>query len=175
MQLTALLIYMNILINQPISFDFKPQRIQQSATINIDGKIENVFPLFGPIREMDWAEGWNPEILYRSSDVLAEERMIFQTQGYGEKYIWVITQYQPDKHLIEYTVSAVERIWFIRVQCKAVDEKTEATVSYTYTGLTEEGNQENERALKRMFADSLSDWEEAINYYLKTGKLFTNH
>jgi hypothetical protein len=167
---------MNILSNQHPHTDFKPERIHRSSTFSINSTIENVFPLFGPIREMEWAEGWNPEIICRSSaEILAEEHMIFQTDGHGEKFTWVITQFQPEKYLIEYTVSTPERIWFIRVQCKAAGQKTQATVSYTYAGLTEAGNQKNELALKRMFADDLKDWEEAINYYLKTGKLLTNN
>lgn len=167
---------MNILSNPQINVDFEPERITRSATFVVNGRIENVFPLFGPIREMEWAEGWNPEIMYRSSpNVLVEEHMIFQTDGHGEKYTWVITQYQPDMHRIEYTVSTTERIWFINVQCKASPEKTEVTVSYTYTGLTSEGNIKNEQALKRMFAHSLKDWEAAINYYLKTGTILTGN
>ena len=175
MKLITFLIYMNLISYQQINVDFKSERIQRSAIIVIDGKIENVFPLFGPIREMEWAEGWNPEIIYRSApDALMEEHMIFQTNGHDEKYTWTISQYRPEHHLIEYTVSTCERIWFIRVRCQEVGERTEAGVSYTYTALTENGARKNAHALKSMFAHNLKDWEEAINYYLKTGKQLTN-
>ena len=168
---------MSLATSHDVLTEFKPDRISRSATFVANGSIENVFPLFGPIRESDWTEGWKPEIIYRSGDVLVEEHMIFQTNGHaGEgKYTWVITQYQPEKYLIEYTVTTLERIWFIRVVCKSNNEKTEVTVSYTYTGLTETGNQKNEQALKRMFSHNLKDWEEAINYYLKTGTQLTNN
>jgi hypothetical protein len=174
-KLLPVLFCVTMLSNQLMDMETKPVRIKRSAALTVQGKIENVFPLFGPIREKEWAEGWEPEILYRSGDVLVEEHMIFQTNGQaGEgKYLWTITQYQPKIHLIEYTVSTQERIWFIRVQCEPVQETTAVTVSYTYTGLTEAGNRQNEQALKRMFAHDLKDWEEAINYYLKTGKQLT--
>src|SRR5688572_21636122 len=128
---------MSMLSNHQIDVDSKPHRIKRSAVLAIRGSIENVFPLFGPIREMEWAEGWEPEILYRSEDVLVEEHMIFQTNGHAEegKYRWVVSQYQPEMYRIEYTVSTQERIWFIRVQCKSVQETTAVTVSYSYTGL----------------------------------------
>ena len=177
MNLLLFLTFM-ILSQQEITIDFKPERISRSATITVHEMIEKTFPLFGPIREKEWAEGWNPAILYRTNpNTLVEEYMIFQTEGQaGEgKYTWVITQYQPDNYLIEYTVSTQERIWFIRVQCTAANENTKVNVIYTYTGLTEEGNRKNEQALKRMFADDLSDWEEAINHYLRTGKLLTTN
>jgi hypothetical protein len=159
--------------NKEILTEFKPERISRSATFTANGKIENIFPLFGPIQESEWAAGWEPEILYRSGeDVLVEEHMMFQTIGHAEegKYLWVITQYRPEKYLVEYTVSTHERVWFIRVECESAGKNTHVQVSYTYTGLTVEGNRENERALQRMFAHDLKDWEEAINYYLKTGK-----
>jgi len=176
MKLTILAIFMNLVSSHEILTEFKPQRIQQSASFTIHEKIENVFPLFGPIREKDWAAGWNPEVLYSSGDVLVEEHMVFQTHAPDgkEKFIWVITQYQPDQHLIEYTVSARERIWFIRVSCKDQLKSTDVTVSYTYTGLTPAGHQKNEEALQRMFADNLLDWRDAINYYLQTGKQLIN-
>lgn len=168
--------YMNLISNQEVLTEFKPERIQRSSSFIVHGKIENVFALFGPIREKEWAEGWEPEILYCSGNVLVEEHMIFQTNAPNNegKYTWVITQYQPEKHLIEYTVSTHERIWFIRVRCKDQKETTEVTVSYTYTGLTTEGNQKNEQAAKGMYARDLADWAEAINYHLKTGKRLTN-
>lgn len=176
MKLIYLLLHMNLISNQEVLTDFKPERIQRTSTFTIQGKVADVFPLFGPIREMEWAAGWEPEILYRSGQAIVEEHMIFQTSGYaGEgKYTWIISQYRPEKYLIEYTVSAHERIWFIRVNCKESKGKTEVTVSYTYTGLTMEGHKKNEFALKRMFAEDLTDWAEAINYYLKTGKQLTN-
>ena len=163
---------------QEASLDFKPERISRSATFTVHGKIENIFPLFGPICEAEWAEGWEPKILYRTNEqTLVEEHMIFQTNGKtGEgKYTWVITQYQPEKFMIEYTISTHERIWFVRVECKPFQHQTDVKVTYTYTGIREEGKRKNEQALKRMFAQDLKDWEEAINYYLKTGKLFTTN
>jgi hypothetical protein len=164
---------MNSLTNQEVLTEFKPERIQRSASFIIHGKIENVFPLFGPIREKEWAEGWEPEVLLPAGDILVEEHMIFQTKAPDNegKYTWVITQYQPENYLIEYTVSTDERIWFIRVRCEEKKETTEVTVSYTYTGLTENGNRKNEQALKRMYSQNLQDWGEAINHYLKTGNL----
>ncbi|HEU5291850.1 MAG TPA: hypothetical protein VFU05_14470 [Cyclobacteriaceae bacterium] len=175
MKLITFLLFMNLISNQEALTDFKFKRIQRSATFTIHGKVENVFPLFGPIREKDWAEGWNPEILYKSGNVLVEEHMIFQTNAPNgkEKFTWVITQFQPEKYLIEYTVSTRERIWFIRVTCQGQKETTGVTVSYTYIGLTPEGHQKNEEALKQMFVHDLKDWQEAINYYLQTGKCLT--
>jgi hypothetical protein len=151
------------------------ERITKSATITVNAPVEKSFPLFGPIREKEWAEGWAPEILYGDSEV--EEHMVFKTKSsFAEEdfFLWMITQYDPEKYLIEYTVSTPNRLWFIRVQCEAYGEKTAVSVSYTYTGLNKKGNELNRIALNRMYSDHLKDWERAINYYIKEGKLLTS-
>lgn len=147
-------------------------RIQKSATIQLSAPLSEVFPLFGPIREKDWAYGWNPEVIYPSNTLVAEQ-MVFQTQGglhgSSEPYTWVVVNYKPADHWIEYMVSASERLWFIRVTCTAEDNQTSATVTYSYTGLTADGDRKNAASLNSIFSSDLRDWETAINHYLKTG------
>ena len=146
-------------------------RISRSAEITVDAPIKIAFPLFGPIREKEWADGWNPEILYANSDL--EKHMIFTTPSQYEdeiQYTWILTGLFTDIYKVEYTVSTRERIWFITVQCIDAGDKTNARITYTYTGLTDQGNRRNEESLKRMFRSNLQDWQDAINYYLKTGK-----
>jgi hypothetical protein len=147
---------------------FQAERIERTASFVVNAPVDKSFPLFGPIREKEWAAGWEPSVLL-SKDILIEEHMIFQTNGQeGEgNYTWAVTTFQPEKHLVEYTVFTSERIWFIRVACEAVGEKTNATVSYAYTGLTEEGNRKNKLAIEKMYANNLNDWEKAINHYLE--------
>jgi hypothetical protein len=151
-----------------IPMEFTAMRINRSATILLHHHIAKVFPLFGPIREMEWAEGWSPEILYGHNE--AEEHMVFRTKNNGEFYQWVITQYRPEDFAIEYTVSAPERVWFIRVECKPYQHETLATITYSYIGLSEQGHNKNREGMEKIFAHNLSDWEEAINHYLTTGK-----
>lgn len=151
---------------------FKSERITRSASIRLEGSIEDVFPLFGPVREKDWADGWDPEIIFSETN-LVEQHMVFRTLSTNpdEKYFrWVITQYFPDQHTIEYTVSTENRVWCINVKCSQHSSETLATISYTYIGLTPEGNRLNREALLKMYAHDLRDWEEAINYYLQCGK-----
>lgn len=170
----SILLMMSMMITtESNSIDFSIDRIRDEATIQLNGPIEKVFPLFGPIKEMDWAPGWNPEIVYSATKVV-EEHMIFRTKGRFDSepfYTWIITQYFPTQYLIEYTVSTSERIWFIRVQCKAnTAQRTTATISYTFTALTDRGNELNRISLSQMFERRLKDWEEAINHFINTGR-----
>lgn len=155
---------------------FKAERVSRTASFIIRSSIENVFPLFGPVREMEWAQGWTPQLIYSETKEV-EEHMIFETNGKfegEEKYTWIITKYFPQDYLIEYNVSTPERIWFITVKCEALGKETKTTVTYTYTGLTERGNERNKEALANMYSDNLKDWEEAINHYITTGKSLSN-
>ncbi len=157
------------------SSTMRAERFSDEATILLKGKVENVFPLFGPIREKEWAHGWNPEIVFSTSGIV-EEQMIFKSPSRFENeppYLWIVTKYFPEQYLIEYTVTAPERIWLIRVRCSAQDDLTSATISYSFTGLTPRGNQRNKIALEQMYSNRLKDWEEAINHYLNTGTILT--
>lgn len=158
----------------------KSKRISKTKSITLNGSLENVFPLFGPIRESEWAAGWNPEILFSNSD-LVEEHMLFRIpshHGDGEPdHIWTVSKYEPEKAFIEYTVFSGERIWWITIKCieGIPGQSTQAEITYTYNGLTQLGNAINERALQSIFANDLKDWETAINHYLKTGVRLEHH
>ena len=150
---------------------FKAEKVSKTATIILNGKIEKVFPLFGAFEERKWAEGWDPELIYPSTEII-EEGTTFKTKGQGTdepEFIWRVTKYQPEQFLIQYLVSTINRYWTITVICKsAEDNKTSAEVTYSFIGLNEIGNKYNKEALQRMYKHSLKDWEEEINRYLNT-------
>ncbi|MFZ1081626.1 MAG: hypothetical protein WAO19_06850 [Candidatus Kryptoniota bacterium] len=157
---------------------FIAKRVSKSATITLKGPIERVFPLFGPVEEKKWADGWNPVVLYPTSGEL-EEGMVVTTQGHGHGeavFAWIVSKYETENHLIEYIVSTANRYWVITIRCFASsDTETKATIQYTYTGLTPIGNEINKHAIEKRYERDLKDWEEAINHYLKTGEALKRH
>ncbi|HYG02943.1 MAG TPA: hypothetical protein VD927_10900 [Chryseosolibacter sp.] len=148
--------------------------ISRSASITLQGPINEVFPLFGPIREMVWAEGWQPEVLNGKSDM--EKHIVFKTQSQFEDescYLWALTSLIPQQ-MVEYTVSARDRVWFITVNCNAINEnQTMATVTYSYCAASEAAVDKNLIAMNRIFAQNLNDWQDAINHFLATGEKLT--
>jgi len=157
-----------------MSENFTSKRISRTATIRLQSNIEKVFPLFGPIEEKRWAYGWEPIIIFSRTNSV-EKNMLFKTkgQGYGEEeFIWNISQYEPKKYFIEYSVHTANRIWTIAVSClKNGVQSTFATITYTFTGLNNKGNDINEKLLAKMHTSDLKDWEEAINHFLETGNI----
>jgi hypothetical protein len=153
---------------------FQAERISKASTITLRAPLETVFPLFGPIRERDWEAGWDPQVLYATDD-LVEEHMVFKTRSHHMNepdYIWTVSRYHPERAFIEYTVFTPDRLWWIAVQCQggAQGDTTRAEITYTFTGLTEQGVAINRAMLERMYRHDLKDWEAAINHYLETGK-----
>ncbi len=154
---------------------FISQRITRSSAISIKGKIEKVFPLFGAFEERKWADGWNPTLIYPSEETM-EEGTTFSTQGtikQESEFLWRVSKYEPTHCLVQYLVSTENRYWTITVKCdKSGDDTTVADITYTYIGLNDLGNRINLQSLEKMYVQNLKDWEQAINYYLKTGKVW---
>lgn len=155
--------------------NFKAERISKTATFKVIGNVQDVFPLFGPLLEKEWAEGWDPEIIF-SSTGMVDRHMVFRTKAHDAReksFTWVVSHFEPHNYFIEYTVFSHLRIWFIAVRCEQLPDATRTTVTYTYTGTTDEGNDLNRKALEEMFARDLTDWQEALNHYLVKISLMT--
>jgi hypothetical protein len=134
---------------------------------------EKVFPLLCPVREAEWVPGWQYRMTYSRSGV-AELGAVFTTPNEdGSETTWICSDYDPQAFRVGY-------IWIwpgmLTAQLRIVlsaDPKggTAAAIRYTYTGLSEEGNKVVERYDRAWFETKMRGWEQAINHYLKTGKL----
>ena len=136
-----------------------------------NGSQEEIFPLLCPVREVDWIEGWEYEMIHSESG-LAEQDCVFTTPHKDElKTIWQITEYDSDFYKIEFVrVTPKENIVKINIELEYVsDNVTKAYISYQYTGLNKQQNKFIETELETSFLNSLNYWEKAINHYLKTG------
>lgn len=156
-----------------------PVLAERTSVIKLAGNVEQVFPLFGPLRERDWAEGWNPRVVW-PDDEIVRERMVFlvrHSHGDGHDTMWVVSQYDQRQAVIEYTVYAPESVHWILIRCSATEdgESTEAEISYTYVGTSESARLRNKQDLEAMYRHDLKEWEHAINHYLRTGKRLSHH
>ncbi len=150
--------------------DFKSEKVSKTATIVLNGSIENVFPLFNPVEEQKWAPVFKPHFIYPSDETI-QEGMSFKTAGHGDEseFLWIITKYNKASHLIQYLVSTPNRYWTITISCEETSEnspKTSAKISYTYYALNGKGIKLNSDHLERIYSKGLKDWEEAINEFL---------
>ncbi len=148
--------------------------VSRTATIQLNGPVSVVFPLFGAVREKDWAEGFDPQLVYSTTGLL-DEHMVFTTRTeYPEEEsdkTWVVSSLDTERAFLEYTVFTSARLYWITIRCREDDggRRTLAEVTYTFTALTEAGESLIRKAARDMYAQDLKDWEADINRYLSAG------
>jgi len=151
--------------------------IEHTSVIKLVGGISRVFPLFTPLGEREWAEGWDPAVVW-PGDETVQERMVFTVRrGDGPETVWLVSKYGEQHGIIEYTVYESERVHWILIRCSTAEdgESTKAEITYTYVGTSDGACQKNAQQLASMYKHNLKDWEYAINHYLRTGERITHH
>ena len=146
---------------------FTPKIIMMRGRVNIEGEIGKLFPLFSPKGERKWVPEWDPEQLYPvGSDW--EEGQIFRTLEDTGEAVWIVSRLDRGAHRVAYY--RVEPAWFvvhISIDCRQIDTKTtEATVTYSFIGLSEEGNREIAAMSSTDYEAKMEQWGEWIGEYL---------
>ena len=157
---------------------FQSRRVSRSHSITINDVPARVFLLFTPEEEKKWDPGWDYTLLF-PHDGNIEENVMFLTTGHDhadEQAIWIISNYKPSSYCIDYLrIEPGEKIGKIEIVCEnAGDGKSFAQITYTYTSLSDDGNKFLESFTEEFYVDYISRWENAINYYLKTGKMISD-
>ncbi|MGH9522471.1 MAG: hypothetical protein ACRD3E_08060 [Terriglobales bacterium] len=149
--------------------DFHAQRVVRTAHLNFQAAPEVVFPLFTPLGEKHWAKGWDPKLLY-PADGNPVEGMLFYTADHEGTWWW-LTRYDPANHTVEYHVVAPAGLARnIRVQCAVKGGGTEVTVTDTYIGLNEHGNEFVRSLDEASYAQKMKGWEAPIKAYLQQSR-----
>ncbi len=156
---------------------FTASHVSRSHTIHLDAPPRQVFPLFEPIGEKAWAEGWEPTLLF-PADGAAQPGAVFTTRHPDEsETIWMITGYDPARfHLGYLRVTPGSRVGKIDIACQeAPGGTTRASVIYTFTALSEQGNAFIARFTQAHYQEMMAAWEQAINSYLAQGHVRRHH
>jgi Polyketide cyclase / dehydrase and lipid transport len=156
---------------------FTPLYVSRSGVIHLPAAPEQVFPLFEPLGEMRWAQGWAPHMLYPAAGE-ACIGMVFTTQHPGEaETTWTVAAYDPERcHITYVRQTPGSRVGVIDVACTSVEEHaSRVTVSYIFTSLSEEGNAYIAAFTEDHYSAYMADWEHAINHYLRHGVLLQHH
>ncbi|MEL7122012.1 MAG: hypothetical protein AAFO07_21370 [Bacteroidota bacterium] len=141
-----------------------------------NAKPEEVFPLLCPVREKDWLDGWNYQMVHSKSGLI-EQDCVFTTPHHGDQVtVWQVTQYDIENMKIEFLrVSPAEHVVKINISLAPNPEgNTIVNISYQFTALNEAQNELIENELEREFKNNMEWWEKAINYYLEFGKMLKN-
>jgi hypothetical protein len=146
----------------------EPVRVRRSYTQKLRGKPAEVFPLLCPVREREWAEGWDPLSVYTMSG-FAENNCIFTTGREEPESVWVITEFDSVSHRLEIIkVSPGMTVARITIRLTANESgNTDAEVVYMYTAISRVG-EEFVRGYSQEFFDRFMQFSEsALNGFLE--------
>ena len=144
------------------------ERFTHTTELLLNGTPDTVFPLFGPIREKEWAAGWNPFMVYSESPLGDHPGTIFVVaHENGRRAIWYVTQFDAVRRVAEYIcIMSPDVMKVIQVRCEPAEpNRTRAFVTYTYTALSSDGNTTIAH-LRHHHPTMVAEWEAMINQCL---------
>lgn len=152
----------------------KPRRVSHTYEQEIKGRPGDIFPLYCPVKETLWCEGWDPEVVYSDSGVV-EPDCVFVTRDNGVRSAWLVTVYDPASgqvEMVKHTPEVTMAKLVIRIE-PVSEDRTRAWITYTLTALGPEGEKVLEGFTKAAYDASMDAWEKAMNHYLATGEMLT--
>jgi len=148
-----------------------PVRVKRTYTQKLRGRPADVFPLLCPVREREWARGWDPLAVYSMSG-FAENNCIFTTGAKNPESIWVITDFDPLRHRIE-IVKVTPGMTVARITICLVENEsgnTDAEVAYLYTAISPEGEEFVKEYSQEFFDGFMQFAESTLNGFLDKRK-----
>ena len=150
---------------------FAPASVEVSGGFTVAAPVEEAFELFSPEGEKLWVPGWAPELLHPPRREW-QAGLIFRTQEELGEAIWVVTTLDRARHEVEYyRVEAGRYVARVRVRCQVRGpEQTEATVTYTFVGLSEAGNRDIAVMSEAAYERKMKRWQGWISTYLSRSR-----
>jgi hypothetical protein len=143
----------------------------QSFTIILNGSVSDVTPLFGPVREEEWAPDWSPHFIHPAHGV-QREGVVFTTRpGHGRDPLWLLTTYDARNGRVEYVV-VTPAFTANEIKIRVVpdgERHCKATITYRRSALAPEGNEEVAKLNAHWAEEQRIHWETAINEVLAKG------
>lgn len=149
---------------------FEPVRVEKSYIQKLHGKPGDIFPLLCPVREAEWAKGWDPLAVFTRSG-FAEDNCIFITGDREPESIWVITCFDPMVHVLE-IVKFTPGLTVCRIRISLSENtrgETDADVRYMYTAMSDEGAEFVRSYSDEFFKTFMEHMEAALNSFLIGG------
>jgi hypothetical protein len=156
-----------------IMAEFSAKRVVKKYEHQVAAQANIVFPLLCPVREYEWINGWNCEMVYSESGV-AENNCTFKTdfpdRGEGT---WVVTDYDSQSYRIAFAIFHADR--FLEKIDIALSESDAGTTTVrwtrTFTGLSSEGNEFIEQYAGDHLDERMEWLGESLDHFCKTGEM----
>ena len=136
----------------------------------------DVFPLLCPVREYEWIDVWQCEMIHSASGV-AEAGAVFRTAfpQDGPPDVWVISRYEPPRVIEFVRVNALRTIHYaIHLESEAAGH-SRWRWTQTLTGLNAEGNALIAAVDAADFAQKIDAIASRLAHFLATGTMLRDN
>ncbi|BCS88611.1 hypothetical protein [Pseudodesulfovibrio sediminis] len=150
--------------------EYHEDHLTVSMTMQLDHPAAIIWPLLCPVREYNWIEDWQCDLLHSISGVNelgCVFRTAFPTEGGPE--VWLTSRFEPYEYL-EFVRTNDQRIIHYTVQIKESHGSTTLLWTQHVTALNSDGHIYLEDKPQR-FATQMKVLETMLDHYLKTGAM----
>ncbi|MFC5181638.1 SRPBCC family protein [Actinomadura harenae] len=140
-------------------------RVHLTGRFDVPLPPDEAFPLFTPLGERAWAEGWDPVFPDDASDDSAPG-VVFTTSAHGHGTVWVVVERNIPASITYARTTPGDRAGTVTVELSEVDGGSRVQVTYDLTALRPEAMP----ALEHFAADYpsyLHSWQTSIESILK--------
>jgi hypothetical protein len=146
----------------------EPVRVERTYVQKLRGKPEDIFPLLCPVREKEWAPGWDPLTVYTQSG-FAETDCVFTTGEGKPESTWVITDFDSTNYkveIIKFTPGMT--VGRINIALSKNDaDHTDARIVYMYTAIGTDGEKFVRDYSEDFFKKFMKFSESTLNSFLE--------
>jgi hypothetical protein len=145
----------------------------RSFTIALEGSVAEVTPLFGPVREREWAPSWRPHFLHPRQGSQREGVVFTTTAANRKEGLWLLTRYDIEEGRVEY-VFVVPGFTANEIKIHVSSDgarRCKATITCRHSALAADGNDEVKKLDDRWAEQQRVHWEAAINSLLAKGSV----
>jgi hypothetical protein len=147
----------------------KPNRVTHSYRQSLHAAPDKVFPLLCPVREIEWADGWLPDVVISASGV-AERDCVFTTSDKLGTAIWYITRHEPERWFVE-MLKILPGVTACRLQIQLSENHQGcfADITYAHTSIGPAGDEFVAKFTAEHYQKFMQAWEKELNHFLQTG------
>jgi len=151
-----------------------PNLVRLAYAHEIAASADRLFPLLCPVREYEWIEGWECELVHTASG-LVEEGCVFVTRRPGEgTTTWVTTVHDPAARKLAFVrVTEGRRVVRMALHVEPLGaDRCRLQIAYDVTGVDAAGREEASRAARtgEPYAAIAEALAEKAERYLTTGR-----
>src|SRR5205809_3055120 len=147
----------------------KPNRATQTYRQKLCAPPARVFPLLCPVQEIEWADGWLPDLVISYSGI-AERDCVFITPDKPGKAIWYVTRHEPENCFVE-MLKIVPGVTACRLEIQLTPNGDQcfADVTYSHTSIGAAGDEFVAKFTADFYQKVMRVWEKEVNHFLNTG------